>query len=99
MTWETMEREVRRDIEGSQVCRVFLDRLVPQESREPQESLDQAAKGVPQDQSGLREKKATLDSLGPWDRLELGVSAEISDLRALMERTAPLVCPDLQGPQ
>lgn len=89
MTWEIMEREGRRDIEASLVCRVFLDLQVQQVSRELQESWDQADRGGLLDLLGHLEKKDTLDSRGRWDLLELVESVEKSDQRALQESLDP----------
>lgn len=71
MTWETTEREGRRDTEASLVCRDFLDLQVQQESRELQESSDQEEPGDLQDPSGPTERKGTSDSPDPWALLEL----------------------------
>lgn len=98
MTWEITEREGRRDIEGSLVCRVFPDLQVQQGSRELQESLDQAEPGGLLDLLGLLERKDTLDSQDRWDLLEPAESAEKLDQRALQERLdpqAPLVPQDV----
>lgn len=98
MTWEITEREGRRDIEGSLVCRVFPDLQVQQVSRELQESLDQAERGGLLDLLGLLERKDTLDSQDRWDLLEPVESAEKLDQRALQERLdpqAPLVPQDV----
>lgn len=93
-----MEREGRRDIEASPVCRVFLDLQVRQVSRELQESSDQAGRGGLLDLLGHLERKDTLDSQDRWDLLELEDSLEKLDQRALQESLdpqAPLVPQDL----
>lgn len=84
-----MEREDRRDTEASQVCKVSQDLQVQQVSRELQESLDQVAPGGHLDLSDLQERKATLDSRGRWDHLELVDSVEKLDQRALQESLDP----------
>lgn len=93
MTWVTMEREVRRDIEVSPVCRVFLDLQAQQVSREPQELSDQAAPGDLLDLLDPMERKDMWDSLGQWDLLELVDSVEKLGQRALQERLDPQVHP------
>lgn len=93
-----MEREARRDIEASLVCRVFLDLQVRQASRELQESSDQAGPGDLLDLLGRLERKDTLDNQDQWDLLELEDSLEKLDQRALQESLdlqAPLVPQDL----
>lgn len=98
MTWVIMEREARRDIEASLVCRVFLDLQVQQVSRELQESLDRAGRGGLLDLLGLLERRDTWDSRDRWDLLELVDSVEKLDQRALQESLdpqAPLVPQDL----
>lgn len=93
MTLGIMEREGRRDIEASLVCRAFLDPQVQLVSRELQELLDQVGRGGLLDLLGLLERKDTLDSRDRWGLLELVESVEKLDQRVLQESPDPQALP------
>jgi len=67
VTWETMGREVRRATVASPGCRVFLDLLAQQVSKERQVSSDQVAKGGPPGRLDLQERKGIWDHQDLWD--------------------------------